>query len=72
MCRWLKVFNVSLASERRQHTLANEAVGDSITAEMAPFTFSAEGGGEEIREAPFVYMPNLIARVADTLTHHLQ
>ena len=71
MFRWLKVFHVSLASERRQRTLANEAVGENITAEMVPFTFSAEAT-EEIREAPFVYVPNLIARVADTLTHHLE
>lgn len=69
--RWLKVFHVSLASERRQRTLAKEAVGENLAAEMAPFTFSA-GGGEEIREAPFVYVPNLIARVADTLTHNLE
>ena len=69
--RWLKVFHVSLASERRQRTLAKEEVGENLAAEMAPFTFSA-GGGEEIREAPFVYVPNLIARVADTLTHNLE
>ena len=45
-------------------TLAKEAVGENLTTEMAPFTFSA-GWGEEIergdRETPFVYMPNLIA-----------
>ena len=63
------MFHVSLASERR---LAKEAVGENITAEMVPFTFTAQGGGEEIREAPFVYVQNLIARVADTLTHHLE
>ena len=41
--RWLKVFHVSLESERRQQTLAKEAVGDNITAEMVPFTFPADG-----------------------------
>ena len=35
--RWLKVFHVSLASERKQRTLAGEVVGD-ITAEIGPFT----------------------------------
>ena len=63
---------MSLASERQQRSLVKDAVGDNLTAEMAPFSSTAEGGGEEIREAPFVYVPNLIARVVDTLNHHLQ
>jgi len=70
--RWLKVFQVSLASEGKQRTLAAGAVGDNITAEVAPFTFTTADGRDEIREVPFVYAPNLIARVADTLTHHLE
>jgi len=66
------VFHVSLESERKLRTLAGEAVGDNITAEMGPFNFPTDGGGEEIQEAPFVYVPNLIAKVAYTLTHHLE
>ena len=38
---------------------------------LSPFQQMVGGGGDEIREAPFVNVPNLIARVADTLTHHL-
>ena len=64
-CRWLKTFNVSLASERKQRKLAETALGDtSLLQEMVPFTFS-KGGVEEIREAPFVYMRNIIAAVSD-------
>jgi len=63
---------VSLASERKQRTLAGEVVGDNITAEMGPFTFPTDGGEEEIWEAPFVYVPNLIVKIADTLTHPLE
>ena len=66
------MFHISLASERKQRSLAKEAVGDNMAAEMVPFTFPAEGRGEEIHEAPFVYVPNLIARVSDTLNQHLQ
>ena len=66
------MFHVSLASERKQRTLAGEAVGDNITAEMGPFTFPTDGGGEEIQGAPFVYVPNLITKIADTLTHPLE
>ena len=43
--RWLKVFHVSLASEQSQRTLAKEAIGGNITAEMVPFTFPADSGG---------------------------
>ena len=65
------MFHVSLASEQSQRTLAKEAIGGNITAEMVPFTFPADSGGDEMREAPFVNVPNLITQVADTLTHHL-
>ena len=57
---------------RQQRSLAKEAVGDNLTAEMAPFSSTTEGGGEEIREEPFVYVLYLMTRVVDTLNHHLQ
>ena len=43
-----------------------------ITAEMVPFTFPSDGGEDEVREALFVYVPNLIAGGRYTLTHHLE
>ena len=36
--------------------------------EMVPFAFSKDGGGEQIREAPFVYVPNLIRKISDRLS----
>ncbi len=66
------MFQVSLASGAKQRTLAHGAAGDNLVAEMVPFTFSRADGGDDIQEAPFVYASNLIARVADTLTHHLE
>ncbi len=63
---------MSLASEGKQRTLAAGVAGHNYTAEMAQFTFTAADGGDEIREVPFVYVSNLIARVADTLTQHLK
>ena len=68
---WLKIFNVSLASERRQRILANESVGENLTSKMVSFVFHAERGGEVFHEAPFVFVRNLIAKVADKLTQHL-
>ena len=46
-----------------------EAAGTGITAEKGAFTFTVDNQ-QEIREVPFVYCPNLIAKVADTVTHH--
>ena len=69
--RWLKTFNISLASERQQRTLATAEAGANLASEMVPFTFPDEGGGETFREAPFVFVPNLIARLSDRLTAHL-
>ena len=65
--RWLKTFNVSLASERRQRALASAEVGENLAHEMVPFSFSKEGGGVWIKDVPFVYVPNLIAKVNDRL-----
>ncbi len=63
---------VSLASEAKHRTLAHGAAGDNLVAEIVPLMFSRADGGDDIWEAPFVYVSNLIARVADTLTHHLE
>ena len=68
--RWLKKFKIHLASEQKQRALAHEIVGDNMEAERGAFLFSKEGGGEEIREVPFVYVPNIVRKVADLLTHN--
>lgn len=66
--RWLKTFNISLASERRQRIMATTEAGDNLCHEMVPFVFPREGGGESFREAPFVYVQNLIAKISDRLS----
>ena len=67
--RWMKGLNVSFASEKKQRTLAKELLGDNITAEKGALSFSVDKS-EEIREAPFVYCTNFIARVSDTICNH--
>lgn len=62
--------DVHIAGERQQRKLADQLVGDNVTAENGAFTFPAEKGGEEIREVPFVYVKNLIAKIADILEQH--
>ena len=46
-------------------------MGDNRAAEKGAFTFTqGKGGGEVVREAPFVYSPNVIAKVADCVEHN--
>ena len=49
---------------------AKNLVGDNLAAENAPFTFSQKEGGEEIRPAPFVYIPNLWDSIKCMLNQH--
>jgi hypothetical protein len=48
--------------------LAATVTGDNLRAELRAFTISHSSGGDEIREVPFAYVPNLIAKVADMVS----
>lgn len=65
--RWFKTWGVSIASERKMRVRAGELVGDHIVAEKAPFSFKLDGGGEEIRLAPFVYVKDLKDKIESIL-----
>ena len=68
----MKGLNVTFASEKQQRILADGIIGDNISAEKGAFTFTVDTV-QDIREVPFVYCPNLIAKVAkvaDTVNHH--
>ena len=67
---WLKTLNITLASESKQRALAKTIAGTNLKAELGAFSFSGDGGGEVIREAPFVYVPNLIAKVANMIASY--
>ena len=41
-----------------------------MVAKRGAFTFPVEKGGEEIREVPFVFVPNLVAKIADCVVQH--
>ena len=66
----MKSLNISVGSEVRQRKLAKEIIGDNVVAELGAFTFKREGGGEEIREVPFVYIPNIIRKATDLIEDH--
>ena len=68
--RWLKVFKISLGSERKQRIHAKGLLGDNLTTEEAVFSFPLKSGGEELRAAPFVYVPDLVEKVTNILTEN--
>ena len=61
--RWLKEYGIALSSEQKQRKRAALMVGDNLEAEPVPFTFPLASGGEEIRAAPIVYVPDLIKKL---------
>ena len=42
-----------------------------MVAERGAFSFRGDGGGEEMRDVPFVYVPNIIRRATDLIEAHL-
>ena len=50
--------------------IIDEMIGDNLEGEVAPFAFNLPSGGEEIRGAPIVYVPNLIQKIVQTLDEH--
>ena len=59
-----------MGSEVKQRALAKEIVGDNLVAEVGAFTVKRDGGGESIKEVPFVYVPNLIRKATDVIQKH--
>ena len=57
---------MSITSEHKQRSLAKRIVGENFKAERAPFSCDKH----EFQVVPFVYRPNLIAAIADTVDQH--
>ena len=66
----VQVPNISIASEKQQRIMLRDRVGENLVAERGAFTFSWDKGGKEIRDVPFVYSPNFVAKVADIIQQH--
>ena len=61
---------MSLASERKQRVLAKKFTGDNFEVESVPFSFKGDSNNEVIKEAPFVYVRNLIRKISDVVASH--
>ena len=47
--------------------ICRQIVGDNLKGEMALFSFPLPFGGEKLRGAPLVYIPDLVKKVVDLL-----
>ena len=68
--RWLTTWNIQIASERSLRKRSKEVISDNLKPEVAPLTFSLKSGGEEIREAPLVSIPDLKEKLFQLLDKH--
>lgn len=50
---------MKVASEPKLRKRSKEIITTNLLAEAVPFTFTLKSGGEEIRAAPLVYVPDL-------------
>ena len=64
MKRWLKTFNINLASEKTTRKTIDEWVGEGLRAELAPLIKTTVGTKRvEIIPRPWVYLYNVVAHV---------
>ncbi|KAL5517678.1 hypothetical protein EMCRGX_G003271 [Ephydatia muelleri] len=61
--RWLKGSGLSLPSERKMRSIAAQQIDDNLESEVAPFAFPLDSGGEELRSAAHVFIPNLQRKI---------
>lgn len=67
LTRRMAMWGIGVASEKDMRVEARELVGDNIGAEMVPFSFAHQDGGEVIKEAPCAYIPQLWKKIEDML-----
>ncbi|XP_065652979.1 uncharacterized protein LOC124812446 isoform X1 [Hydra vulgaris] len=66
--KWLKTFDIGIASHASQRVIFDRLSGDDIIVESAPFAFQKEKKGTfEIKLASWGYIENLPANIQDIL-----
>eukprot|EP00731_Ephydatia_muelleri_P003359 Em0001g3359a len=64
---WLKASGVSISCEEKMRQIARGLLGENLQGEVTPLSFCLSSGGEEIRGAPLVFMPDLNQKVIQML-----
>lgn len=70
--RWMEAWKISFASEAKERSLSKTLVGPNMDGEPVAFTFSSDGGREEVRKAPMAFVPDLVAKVTQLLDQNDQ
>eukprot|EP00731_Ephydatia_muelleri_P009881 Em0005g467a len=65
--RWLKASGVSISCEEKMRQIARGLLGENLQGEVAPLSFCLSSGGEAIRGAPLIFMPDLNQKVIKML-----
>ena len=65
--RWLKMWQIEVASEKKMRLKADDLLGDNFKAEMVPLSFKHQNSGNIIKPAPLAYIPHLWDRVENIL-----
>ena len=68
--RWLSQAGIKVTSEKKQRLLSKRLITTEVIGEVAPFTHSIKGGGEEIRKSAMAYIPNLGDKIIELLEQH--
>jgi len=63
----MKAWKVEIGSEPKMRQEATALLGYDLVAELVPFSFPQKDGGEEIKPAAFVYVPNLWQKIEHLL-----
>ena len=73
LSRWLRTFNVKLASEKNTRIVAKEWIGDGLTVELAPLTAKSKTSRRVvIILTPWPYLYNLVGHILQRLTNFKQ
>ena len=64
--RWLKSWNISMTSERKQREIVRELT-DGIGGELVLYSFPTRKRGEVMKQAPCVWVEDLEQKIVDTI-----
>ena len=63
----MKEWGIQISSERSMRSRASDLTDSPLSSEMALFSFPLQSGGEEVRPAPIVYIPDLKKKLFELL-----
>ena len=68
--RWLSEQGIKIASEKKMRLLSKEIISVEILADIAPFTRSLKGGGEEVKASAIVWISCLSDKITELLDQY--